>query len=308
MVKMDRCEYVPAVVRIHNIHLQLYLFQDVIQTGGRVGCLGLNCRAPWTSKQNCFAMLSEICNEVMVHILEYLQECDIGNVRATGTCFAEPVRSNHLWRTLCTRRFPDFEVQLSCRSSSSWQQQFKEKVMLGNAWHKGNYVKTGVVANEVGVCCIAALENTVVTGSLDHRVQIWSVQRQETPSLVNKATCIGHRDAVWCIKSDGDHNIFTGSFDTTVRQWDLHQPLVPVQTFAGHIDRVLCLDYQQNSIVSGSRDGTAKEWDIRSGTSALTFGTFSPCIYSLLVQDQLVYTGGIKVRLLIIIWLHYFIL
>jgi len=87
-------------------------------------------------------------------------------------------------------------------------------------------------------------------------------QRFESPpSLV----LTGHTDAVRCLKifshENGTKLLLTGSWDNTLRVWDLVTGTV-LQTWRGHSDWVQCCDVMDNLALSGGDDRTVRLWRI----------------------------------------------
>ena len=68
------------------------------------------------------------------------------------------------------------------------------------------------------------------------------------------------------------NQIITGSFDHTVRVWDVRAPKAAVHVLAGHHGEISSTqyDYSGDLCLSGSIDRTAKIWDIGKGSCVQT--------------------------------------
>ena len=82
----------------------------------------------------------------------------------------------------------------------------------------------------------------------------------------------GHSGAVYCVKySSTGRLLASGSFDTTVRIWDVSTGNCS-QRFDGHKDYVRALESspEQNDVwASGSYDHSVRLWDARVGRDAV---------------------------------------
>ena len=74
----------------------------------------------------------------------------------------------------------------------------------------------------------------------------------------------GHTNGVMCMQLDDHaHTLATGSYDATVKIWDLRSGEC-VRTLRGHTSGVRCLQFDDNRLISGSIDRTLKVWNWRS--------------------------------------------
>ncbi|KAJ1679895.1 hypothetical protein EV182_001111 [Spiromyces aspiralis] len=76
-----------------------------------------------------------------------------------------------------------------------------------------------------------------------------------------------HEDSIYCLQFTPDGRLFTGGRDCRIYMWDMSDPgnVSRQRSFRGHRGSVLCLQYEDNTLISGSSDSTAIVWDIGSG-------------------------------------------
>ena len=78
-------------------------------------------------------------------------------------------------------------------------------------------------------------------------------------------TLKGHTDGVMCLQLCEKNNVLaTGSYDTTVKIWDLKTGEV-VRTLVGHHRGVGALQFDDHKLISASMDGTLRVWNHRTG-------------------------------------------
>eukprot|EP00297_Palpitomonas_bilix_P003221 CAMPEP_0113892392 /NCGR_PEP_ID=MMETSP0780_2-20120614/15388_1 /TAXON_ID=652834 /ORGANISM="Palpitomonas bilix" /LENGTH=558 /DNA_ID=CAMNT_0000882319 /DNA_START=379 /DNA_END=2055 /DNA_ORIENTATION=+ /assembly_acc=CAM_ASM_000599 len=84
----------------------------------------------------------------------------------------------------------------------------------------------------------------------------------------------GHAGAVYCVKFAGgkSHLLATGSFDSTVRVWDVDKGGKETLCLRGHNLSVLDIAWapDMSHLLSGAYDGTVKLWDLHTGSAAVT--------------------------------------
>ena len=73
-----------------------------------------------------------------------------------------------------------------------------------------------------------------------------------------------------CFSSDGKQ-IASGSWDRTVKIWNASSGELQ-STLTGHTDRVTQVEFiDADTVVSSSRDGTTRAWDVATGTQKAEF-------------------------------------
>lgn len=112
-----------------------------------------------------------------------------------------------------------------------------------------------------------ATANTVVSTSRDKKVIVWKVEptqyEGEGPAGYALRSLSGHSQPIQdlALSTNGKYAI-TGSWDSTMRLWDLEAGS-SLRTFKGHTSDVnsVALSPDNRQIVSGSRDKTIKLWN-----------------------------------------------
>jgi guanine nucleotide-binding protein subunit beta-2-like 1 protein len=104
----------------------------------------------------------------------------------------------------------------------------------------------------------------ILSSSRDKTVIVWNLVRSENQYGFPRRALKGHSHFVSdvVISSDGQFAL-SGSWDNTLRLWDLSTGLAVRQPFYGHDGDVLSVAFSADNrqIVSGSRDKTIKLWN-----------------------------------------------
>jgi len=119
--------------------------------------------------------------------------------------------------------------------------------------------------------------NMVVTASRDKKVMLWEITPGAEEVGYARRSLSGHNQTVASVvlSSDGQFAL-SGSWDKTMRLWDLNQGCT-VRTFHGHTSDVNSVAFSGDNrqIVSGSRDRTIKLWN-----------TLAECKYTIMESES----------------------
>ncbi|KAI8066277.1 WD40-repeat-containing domain protein [Gilbertella persicaria] len=114
----------------------------------------------------------------------------------------------------------------------------------------------------------------IITGSRDATLRVWKLPDANDQPFSGDAddvnpffiqSLIGHRQSVRAIASH-KNIIVSGSYDSTVRVWDLHTGH-SLHVLEGHTQKVytVVIDSDRNRCMSGSLDSTVRVWDLKTG-------------------------------------------
>ncbi len=141
------------------------------------------------------------------------------------------------------------------------------------------------------------LDGRLVSGSSDKTIKVWDLsiasdtrfQLEEDETLEGKIisrsvpmpigcqeTLTGHKDCVTSLLVLPDGRLVSGSYDNTIKLWDLSKPQGErcMATLTGHEGRVHTLTLLPDGrLVSGSSDHTIKVWDLSNPGGEPCVGT-----------------------------------
>eukprot|EP00301_Raphidiophrys_heterophryoidea_P010759 c1601_g1_i1.p1 GENE.c1601_g1_i1~~c1601_g1_i1.p1 ORF type:complete len:507 (+),score=133.30 c1601_g1_i1:98-1522(+) len=143
-------------------------------------------------------------------------------------------------------------------------------------------------------------QRVMLTASEDGLVALWRVEPiRETISLSGWFT--GHTDAVHCVRAaDGMPFAVSGSSDSTLHMFDLTsmQSLhrIPIRPLSHAQSHTPChpntIHISGNCLMAGCEDGSARVWDMRSGTHIHSFPAHSAAVMCLQFDGTKAVTGG----------------
>ena len=108
----------------------------------------------------------------------------------------------------------------------------------------------------------------VAAGSSNRVIRLYNIKTgREIPPSIR-----GHPGSIKSLfVADPDKKyIFSGSYDTTIRRWRVGSSSCH-QIMHGHSKSIIALDYCNGVLVSGSKDGLIKIWNIQKGKCTCTF-------------------------------------
>ncbi len=122
-------------------------------------------------------------------------------------------------------------------------------------------------------------------GDMGNRIILDKILRLTGPMFAKAfATCRGHKDWVDSVCITNDRKIVSGSYDKTIRVWDIQGKEVAI--CRGHEERVISVCVANNgNIVSGSFDKTIRVWDMRGKELARCRG-HEDLVYSVCVTND----------------------
>ncbi|KAG9082659.1 hypothetical protein FS749_006671, partial [Ceratobasidium sp. UAMH 11750] len=157
---------------------------------------------------------------------------------------------------------------LTARRSSSgspgslnWPDLFRQRYCVARRWYFGAAKSSKLAGHLDSVYCLEldAASDTIVTGSRDRTIKMWSVRTGEL-----RETLVAHEGSVLCLKVElgGGGFMCSGSSDRTVRVGERGSGgWVVKAVLSGHAGGVLDLRMDEKWIVSCSKDTLIRVWD-----------------------------------------------
>lgn len=115
------------------------------------------------------------------------------------------------------------------------------------------------------VTCLAISKNVLYSGSEDHTIIAWRLNKTNPESSDIIKMMVGHKNWVMCIAVEDDL-LYSGSYDFTIKVWNLlgkeAEDTTPLITINAHSNSITSLVISNGVLYSSSNDRKIKGWKI----------------------------------------------
>jgi len=124
---------------------------------------------------------------------------------------------------------------------------------------KGKCVTTFTDPNNAtsNALCVQCDDNMIASGHLNGAIVFWDSRTAGTIRVLKDKI-------VKCLQYDLSRNLLVNSSSQKVSLWDLRK-MELMQTLTGHTSDVRCLQFEDDTLVTGSRDRHLRVWDLKQG-------------------------------------------
>ncbi|KAK3755305.1 hypothetical protein QZH41_014611 [Actinostola sp. cb2023] len=246
--------------------------------------------------------LMELPPELILLIFSYI------NARLTLTVlcqvckfFNQLLSSEATWKTRFGKRWPKRDKKEDYNYVISWKRVCVDHEDMDRFWQNPesnfDFFQLKKHFAPVDAAIVMAGGRLCASGSRDRSIGIWDLSSlkekgDEDRALVNHLD--GHRGWVWCLASDprGSSRICSGSWDKSIKIWDLESRNVEMATIREHRAAVLCLDWQHDVLTTGCYDKHVRMFDLRENRLVLYLKYHTRPVLSLSVDDKYIITGS----------------
>lgn len=215
-------------------------------------------------------------SELVLQIFEYLDAKDLLLARCAGRAWKAMVDEASVWRTSYLRRYKrqtytdpaptqvgGLGVGRTNKPNQEWKKMYKARLELEQNWRKGAQDAGKAIylsGHTDSVYCLQFDEEKIITGSRDRTIRVWDINTFQCTRVIggpNVKPVLGPK-----VLRTVDYPAFhlaTASVNGTHYGDSLYH--IPSQW---HDASILCLQYDNEILVTGSSDSDLLIWDIRT--------------------------------------------
>jgi len=210
--------------------------------------------------------------ELVGQILAYLDAHSLMNAEMVSQDWHQSASSHHVWRDVFHAEFQDLCQRTTCHNGGrlglgkalarqDWKNMWRTRKALEQRW-KDNYAAAIYLeGHKDSVYCVQFDENKILTGSRDRTVRIWDARSYECVKVLGVPSR-GAGSAVPPLPADmadRGHRPFTKLISP---RSGVEHPGMSSRFY--HTGSILCLQYDDQVMITGSSDYTLIVWDVKA--------------------------------------------
>ncbi|KAI9810461.1 MAG: hypothetical protein M1827_006237 [Pycnora praestabilis] len=221
-------------------------------------------------------------SELTSHILSFLDPLSLMEAECVSQIWNRAATSHHVWREVFHE---EFHRSLRPRNSSitpfrvggagmgklapeqDWKRMWQVRKQLEARWLNGNVSMVYFSGHADSVYCVQFDENKIITGSRDRTIRVWDIHTWQCLKVIGPPIPLPPVAVV----PQPPTPLGSTVLQPTVTPWGnaaTAQPLTnPPQTCTPsdyHHASILCLQFDEEIMVTGSSDSTCIVWDIKN--------------------------------------------
>ncbi|KAG6031128.1 hypothetical protein E4U41_007703 [Claviceps citrina] len=216
--------------------------------------------------------ISLLPTELAIHVLANLDAAALAKASCVSRRWHNMMLNRHIWRESCLRETtctyatsqpvqPDTGLGVpQIRPTVDWKKVYQAKMELSRRWREGKAYPVYLNGHTDSIYCLQFDEFKIVSGSRDQTIRIWDMHTLECKLVIGPPQVVNGSHLL----KDGDGNEMhyaAGSDNERMA------PSVPntVSFPEHHQASILCLQYDDEILVTGSSDATCIVYDARAG-------------------------------------------
>ncbi|XP_020906927.1 F-box/WD repeat-containing protein 9 [Exaiptasia diaphana] len=215
--------------------------------------------------------------------------------------FNQLLSSEASWKTRFGKRWPKRDRKEDYDYVISWKRICVDHEDMDRFWQDPeqnfDFFQLKKHFAPVDAAIVMAGGKLCVSGSRDRSVGVWDLsllkdKGDEDRALVNHLD--GHKGWVWCLASDptGASRVCSGSWDNSIKIWDLESRNIEMTTIREHKAAVLCIDWKHDVLISGCYDKYVRMFDLRDSHIVSSLKYHTKPVLCLSVDDKYIITGS----------------
>ncbi|CAD6570253.1 MAG: hypothetical protein ASARMPREDX12_003431 [Alectoria sarmentosa] len=221
--------------------------------------------------------LSALPLELVGHILSYLDASSLLNAELVSHDWHQSASSRHVWKDVFHAEFQEVSQRGTTIAGSGlapglgktvsrqeWKSMWRARKALQQRWIDGHAAAIYLEGHTDSVYCVQFDEDKILTGSRDRTVRIWDARTYECIKVLGVPSR-GAGSEVPPLPvdvADRGQRPFAKLFSSrSIVEPERTAPWL----FMYHNGSILCLQYDDKMMVTGSSDCTLIIWDVKAG-------------------------------------------
>ncbi|KAF5659084.1 f-box wd-repeat [Fusarium heterosporum] len=211
--------------------------------------------------------------ELAIHVLANLDATALVNASMVCKNWNKIVSNQHIWRESCLREttttyatsepiVPGSGLGVPAVSPvNDWKEIYRVKQELSQRWKTGKARPVYLNGHKDSIYCLQFDEHKIITGSRDKTIRVWNMHTLECTLIIGPPDVIN--EPYMLIDEEGNPTHYaSGSSENESSNFSMPRSTsFPVH----HMASILCLQYDDEILVTGSSDSTCIVYDVRAG-------------------------------------------
>ncbi|KAI1826230.1 quinon protein alcohol dehydrogenase-like superfamily [Xylaria intraflava] len=217
--------------------------------------------------------ISQLPPELSIQILSYLDAAQLGTASQVSTFWNRVIQDQQIWRQSFLREkthtyATSLPVQPGVgagvpapRPGIDWRKIYKAREELDRRWKIGTQASAVYLNGHLdSIYCLQFDENKIITGSRDKTIRIWDMRTLHCRLVIGPPEVVNETSILFDPAGKPIH--YASSVDNR-----RSSPSVPVTVSfpTHHKASILCLQYDDDILVTGSSDSTCIVYSVKAG-------------------------------------------
>ncbi|ORY63392.1 WD40-repeat-containing domain protein [Pseudomassariella vexata] len=217
--------------------------------------------------------ISQLPLELAVQILAHLDARDLAVATRASKVWYEIAQDQHIWRqsflrekttTFATSESIQPGVGLgipAIQPENDWQKIYRAKHELERKWKEGNRARPIYLNGHLdSIYCLQFDESKIITGSRDKTIRIWDMHTFQCRLVIGPPEVVNDTSILFDPNGQPVHYAVVPEDDRA------HQSVPATVSFPTHHKAsILCLQYDDGILVTGSSDSSCIVYNMKSG-------------------------------------------
>ncbi|KAI8671673.1 F-box domain-containing protein [Fusarium keratoplasticum] len=248
------------------------------ESNDRESGIGITVTLPGTEEADAESVISKIDfvtklpTELAIHILACLDAAALTKASEVCRSWKNIISNQHIWRESCLRETTTTYATSTpvtpgtglgvpaIAPTNDWREIYRVKQQLTHRWKGGKASPVYLNGHKDSIYCLQFDEHKIITGSRDKTIRVWDMHTLQCRLAIGPPEVIHEPDML--LDEEGNPTHFATGSDN-----ERTAPSMPtLASFPTHHKAsILCLQYDDEILVTGSSDSTCIVYNVKAG-------------------------------------------